>query len=138
MGVAVPRAPVGTRSPKPPQKFGHGPLFVGQLLSRNQVPQKNRVNPPPLRCHTSSFNWVSPIFIPGSTIFFPSAMFVICCRFVHYCRIIVNIRRKQQHFVRTASSASPSAERPPLVHYTLLPHPNTPDTAVRPYLILGC
>ena len=24
MGVAVPRAPVGTRSPEPPQKFGHG------------------------------------------------------------------------------------------------------------------
>ena len=25
MGVAVPRAPVGIRSPEPPQKFGHGP-----------------------------------------------------------------------------------------------------------------
>ena len=37
MGVAVLRAPVGTRSPKLPQKFGHGPKFVGQLLSRNQV-----------------------------------------------------------------------------------------------------
>ena len=47
MGVAVPRAPVGTRSPEPPQKFGHGPLFVGQLLSRNQVSQKIRVKPPP-------------------------------------------------------------------------------------------
>ena len=42
MGVAVPRASVGTRSPEPPQKFGHGPLFVGQLLSRNQVSQKNQ------------------------------------------------------------------------------------------------
>ena len=41
MGVAVPRAPVGTQSREPPQKFGHGPLFVGQLLSRNQVSQKN-------------------------------------------------------------------------------------------------
>ena len=25
MGVAVPRAPVGTRSPEPPQKYGHRP-----------------------------------------------------------------------------------------------------------------
>ena len=40
MGVAIPRAPVGTRSPGPPQKFGHRPLFVGQLLSRKQVSQK--------------------------------------------------------------------------------------------------
>ena len=40
MGVAVPLAPVGTRSPELPQKFGHGPWFVGQLLFRNQVSQK--------------------------------------------------------------------------------------------------
>ena len=46
MGVAVPRAPVVTRSPEPPQKFGHGPLFVGQLLSRNQVSQNNQGEPP--------------------------------------------------------------------------------------------
>ena len=45
MSVAVPQAPVGTRSPEAPQKFGHGPYFVGQLLSRNQVLQKIRVNP---------------------------------------------------------------------------------------------
>ena len=47
MGVAVPRAPVVTRSPEPPQKFGHGPLFVGQLLSRHQVSQNNQGEPPP-------------------------------------------------------------------------------------------
>ena len=41
MGVAVPRAPVGTRSPEPPQKF------VGQLLSRIQVSQNNQGEPPP-------------------------------------------------------------------------------------------
>ena len=46
MGVAVPRAPVVSRSPEPPQKFGHGPLFVGQLLSRNQVSQNNQGEPP--------------------------------------------------------------------------------------------
>ena len=37
MGVTVPWA-LGT-----PSKFGHGPSFVGQLLSRNQVSQKIRV-----------------------------------------------------------------------------------------------
>ena len=48
MGVVVPQASVGTgRSPEPPQKFGHGDLFVGQLLSRNQVTQKIRAIPPP-------------------------------------------------------------------------------------------
>ena len=45
MGVAVPRAPVVTRSPEPPQKFGHGPKFVGQLLSRNQVSQNKSGDP---------------------------------------------------------------------------------------------
>ena len=43
----VPRAPVGTRSPETPQNFGHGPRFVGQLLSRNKVSQKMMVTPPP-------------------------------------------------------------------------------------------
>ena len=37
-----------TRSPEPPQKFSYGPYFAGQLLSRNQFSQKNRVNPSPL------------------------------------------------------------------------------------------
>ena len=46
MGVAVPRASVGTRSPGPPQKFGHRPLFVDQLLSPNQISQKNQGEPP--------------------------------------------------------------------------------------------
>ena len=46
MSVAGPRAAVGTRSPEPPQKFGHGPFFIGQLLSENQVSQKNQVEPP--------------------------------------------------------------------------------------------
>ena len=45
--MAVPRTPVGTRGPEPPQKFHYGPKFVGQMLSRNQVSQQNRVNPPP-------------------------------------------------------------------------------------------
>ena len=47
MGVAVPRAPMVTQSSEPPQKFGHGPKFVGQLLSRNQVSQNNQGEPPP-------------------------------------------------------------------------------------------
>ena len=47
MGVAVPRAPVVNRSPEPPQKFGNGPYFVGQMLSRNQVLQNNQGQPPP-------------------------------------------------------------------------------------------
>ena len=41
LGVAAPRAPVGGRGPRPAQKFGPGPYFVGQLLTRNQVSQKN-------------------------------------------------------------------------------------------------
>ena len=50
MGVAVPLAPVVTRSPEPPQKFGHGPSFVGQLRSRNQVePPPPPPPPPPLK-----------------------------------------------------------------------------------------
>ena len=49
MGVAVPREPVGTRSPVPLQKFGHGLLFVGQLLSRNRVSQTNQGEPRPLK-----------------------------------------------------------------------------------------
>ena len=40
MGVAAPRAPIGGWGPGPPQKFG-------QLLSRNQVSQKNQGEPPP-------------------------------------------------------------------------------------------
>ena len=43
MGVAVPRAPVVTRSPEPPQKFGHGPSLLV-----NQVSQNNQGEPPPL------------------------------------------------------------------------------------------
>ena len=46
MGVAAPRAPIGGWGPGPPQKFGHRSLFVGQLLSRNQVSQKNQGEPP--------------------------------------------------------------------------------------------
>ena len=45
MGVAVPRAPVDTRSPKLPQKFGYGPWVVRQLLSRNQVSQNKQAAP---------------------------------------------------------------------------------------------
>ena len=47
MGVAAPRAPFGGWDPGPPQKFGHWSYFVGQLLSRNQVSQKNTHWPPP-------------------------------------------------------------------------------------------
>ena len=47
MGVAAPRAPFGGRGPGPPQKFGHRSKFVSQLLSRNQVSQKNQGEPPP-------------------------------------------------------------------------------------------
>ena len=47
MGVAAPRAPFGGWGPGPPQKFGHWSKFVGQLLSRNQVSQKNTHCPPP-------------------------------------------------------------------------------------------
>ena len=40
--------PAGTGGhPEPPQKFGHGPLYVGQLLSRNQVSQNNQGEPLP-------------------------------------------------------------------------------------------
>ena len=45
MGVAIPRAPVSIRSPEPPQKFGHRPQYVGQLLSPNQISQKNQGEP---------------------------------------------------------------------------------------------
>ena len=38
---------VAARSPQPPQKFGHRPSFIGQLLSRNQVLHKNHGEPPP-------------------------------------------------------------------------------------------
>ena len=44
MGVA---APVGGWSVGPPQKFGHWFEFVGQLLSRKQVPQFTEAGPPP-------------------------------------------------------------------------------------------
>ena len=37
MGVAVPRALVGSWGPGSPQKFGNWSKFVGQLLSRKQV-----------------------------------------------------------------------------------------------------
>ena len=47
MGVAVPRALISGWGPGRPQKFGHGPLFVGQLLSRKQVSQKIQAAPPP-------------------------------------------------------------------------------------------
>ena len=43
MGVAAPQEPFGGWGPEPPQKFGHWSLFVGQLLSRNQVSQKNKI-----------------------------------------------------------------------------------------------
>ena len=43
MSVAAPR---GGWGPQPPQKFGHESYFNGQLLSRKQVSQKIRVNPP--------------------------------------------------------------------------------------------
>ena len=42
MSVTALLAPVGTSSSGPPQKFGHGPSSVGQLLSRNQVSQQFR------------------------------------------------------------------------------------------------
>ena len=32
---------------RPPQKFGHGSKFTGQLLSRKQVSQINQAEPPP-------------------------------------------------------------------------------------------
>ena len=37
MGVAAPQVPAGARSLQALQKSCHGPLFIGQLLSRNQV-----------------------------------------------------------------------------------------------------
>ena len=33
MGVAAQRAPVGAQTSRPPQKFGHGPYFIGKQLS---------------------------------------------------------------------------------------------------------
>ena len=40
LGVATLRAIFGTGSSEPPQKFGHGSLLFGQLLSRNGASQK--------------------------------------------------------------------------------------------------
>ena len=45
MGVAVSQALVGSWGPGSPQKFGHGSYFVGQLLFRKQVSQKNQAPP---------------------------------------------------------------------------------------------
>ena len=41
--------------------YGHGPQFVGQLLSRNQVSQKNRVTPHPHSPLTCSNSGPSPL-----------------------------------------------------------------------------
>ena len=46
MGVAAQRAPVGGLGLRLPQKFAHGFYFVSQQLSRKQVSQKMKGEPP--------------------------------------------------------------------------------------------
>ena len=48
MGVAVPRALVGTRSPEPPQNFVIGPNLLVNCYLEIKFHNKIRVNPPPL------------------------------------------------------------------------------------------
>ena len=45
MGVDATQVLVCARRPRPPQKFGQGPLFLAQLLSRNHVLHKNQGEP---------------------------------------------------------------------------------------------